>query len=271
MDANESRTDPEAGEILAGGVANAGNVVRHGEHVARPAGPHAPTIHRFLNALADADFAGAPVPVALEGATERLTFVTGDVAMPPYPDWVQTDAALASIARLLRSFHDASAAIPAATGEWSAEMADPSGGDVVCHNDVCLENVVFRDGEAVALIDFDYAAPGRPVFDLAAFARMCVPVDDPANAARLGWDAVDVPRRLRLVADEWGATPRDREILIECLDRTFARGSAWIRSKIDEGHEGFVELFAAMGGEERFTRRSEWWVGVRAEVVDALG
>ena len=49
-------------------------------------------------------------------------------------------------------------------------MADPEGGPVVCHNDVCLENVVFRNGEAVALLDFDFAAPGRPVYDLACFA-----------------------------------------------------------------------------------------------------
>jgi thiamine kinase-like enzyme len=27
---------------------------------------------------------------------------------------------------------------------WSAEMADPVGGEVFCHNDVCPENVVFR-------------------------------------------------------------------------------------------------------------------------------
>jgi aminoglycoside phosphotransferase (APT) family kinase protein len=50
----------------------------------------------------------------------------------------------------------------------------------------CLENVVFRDGVAVALIDFDYAAPGRPVHDLAQFAKMCVPLEDDVNAARLG-------------------------------------------------------------------------------------
>ena len=50
-------------------------------------------------------------------------------------------------------------------------MADPDGGSVMCHNDVCLENVVFRDGRAVTLLDFDFAAPGRRSFDLAAFAR----------------------------------------------------------------------------------------------------
>ncbi len=63
-------------------------------------------------------------------------------------------------------------------------MADPAGGRIVCHNDVCLENVVFRDGLAVGLLDFDFAAPGRPAYDLAQMARMCVPVDDDVSATR---------------------------------------------------------------------------------------
>jgi len=34
---------------------------------------------------------------------------------------------------------------------------------------------VFREGRAVALIDWDFAAPGRPVYDLAQMARMWRP------------------------------------------------------------------------------------------------
>jgi hypothetical protein len=46
--------------------------------------------------------------------------------------------------------------------EWPRALADPAGGTILCHNDVCPDNVVFRDGRAAALIDFDLAAPGRP-------------------------------------------------------------------------------------------------------------
>lgn len=42
---------------------------------------------------------------------------------------------------------------------------------MLCHNDVCPENVVFRDGRAAALIDFDLAAPGRALWDIAMTAR----------------------------------------------------------------------------------------------------
>ena len=82
--------------------------------------------------------------------------------VPPYPAWAQADAALASVATLLRRLHDAARSFDPAGSTWSTEMADPAGGPIVCHNDVCLENVVFRDGVAVGLLDFDFAAPGPP-------------------------------------------------------------------------------------------------------------
>lgn len=128
-------------EVLKGGVANAGAVTRVGEHVLRPANAHTPTIHRFLRQLADEGFAGAPLPVGVDqDGRERLRFVFGEVALPPYPVWARSDEALASIARLLSRFHRAARTFPErASDTWSDEMADPAGGSVVCHNDVCRQ------------------------------------------------------------------------------------------------------------------------------------
>src|SRR6476469_9497700 len=93
---------------LAGGVANAGSVTRVGDHVLRPANAHTAEIHRFLRALRDAGFEGASEPVGVDpDGRERLVFIEGDVPVPPYPAWAQTDTALASIAALLRRLHDA--------------------------------------------------------------------------------------------------------------------------------------------------------------------
>ena len=36
---------------------------------------------------------------------------------------------------------------------------------LVSHNDPNLDNIIFRDGEAVALIDFDLASPGSALWD----------------------------------------------------------------------------------------------------------
>ena len=78
-------------------------------------------------------------------------------------------------AALLAGLHDAARAFDP-PGRLEPELADPAGGPIVCHNDVCLDNVIFRDGVAVGLIDFDFAAPGRPLYDLAQLARHLMPI-----------------------------------------------------------------------------------------------
>jgi hypothetical protein len=247
-------------EVLHGGVANAGAVVRVGPHVLRPSGPHTPSIHRFLTRLADAGFDGAPVPVGVDpDGRERLRYIEGEVALPPYPPWVQSDDALASVAVLLRRFHEAGRRLEVTEGRWSDEMADPLGGPVVCHNDVCLENVVFRDGVAVALLDFDFAAPGRPAHDLAAFARMCVPVDDPVSASRLGWAASDGPRRVAVIAEAYGLDVGERRQLLALLGDSIEAGGRFLQRRIAAGDENFIRMWAEIGGMERFDRRRTWW------------
>jgi hypothetical protein len=211
-------------EVLEAGVANSGAVIRRGPYVFRPTNPYSTSIHKLLTALPSSGFDGAPLPVGVDpNGWERLKFIEGQVALPPYPAWAQLDDALVGITLLIRRFHDASRQFDATDMAWSTEMADPRGGPVICHNDICLENVVFRGGIAVGLLDFDFAAPGRPVVDVASFARMCVPIDDDVNAARLGWLDPDRPKRLRLVADTYGLGPADRRELISALGDSMAR------------------------------------------------
>lgn len=258
-------------EQLAGGVANAGSVVRVGQHVLRPSNPYSDSIHAFLSALHSAGFAGASVPVGIdEDGRERLLFIEGDVPVPPYPSWAQSDAALASIAVLLRGLHDAARSFDPSGMTWSTEMADPAGGQVVCHNDVCLENVVFTDGEAVGLLDFDFAAPGRPVYDVAQFARMCVPVDDETRAGSLGWEPADRPARLRLVADAYGLDGPSRSQLLTILADSILRGGEFVRRRVEAGDPNFIGMWNEMGGEERFDRRRRWWAAHEHGFADAL-
>lgn len=258
-------------EVLQGGVANAGAVVRAGAHVLRPSNQHSASILEFLSELDIAGFRGAPIPVGLEpDGRERLCFIPGDVAIPPYPRWAQTDSALASVAVLIRSLHDVSERVDTSSMTWSSEMADPDRGPVICHNDVCLENVVFRDGHAVALLDFDFAAPGRRTFDLAAFARMCVPVDDDVNSTKLGWNPSDRPGRLRLVCDAYGLDTEGRSEVLHSLDESIGRGGEFVRRRAEAGEPGFVRMWAEIGGMERFDRRRGWWAGARTSFEAAL-
>jgi len=247
-------------EQLKGGVANAGAVTRVGPHVLRPSNPHSESIHRFLRALRSAGFDRAPMPVGIDpDGRERLEFIEGEVAVPPFPPWAQSDRSLAGVALMMRSFHDASRTFDGAGSTWSSEMADPRGGPVVCHNDVCLENVVFRHGEPVGLLDFDFAAPGSPLVDLARFACMCVPIDDDVNAATLGWMAPDRPARLRLVADTYGLSGTERRGLVDAVSAVIARGGEFVRRRVEAGDPNFIEMWNDMGGAQRYDRRRHWW------------
>jgi hypothetical protein len=258
-------------EQLDGGIANAGRVVRVGPHVLRPSSSHSGSIHAFLRAVRHAGFEGASSPVGIdEDGRERLVFIDGDVPVAPYPDWSQSDTALASIAGLLRGLHDAARGFDAHGRTWDESLADPAGGTLVCHNDVCPENVVFRDGIAVALLDFEFAAPGRPVYDVAQLARLCVPIDDEFDQVRLGWRPADRPARLRLVADAYGLDRGARTELLTAMNDAIARVEGAVRRRVDAGDPNYVEMWNRTDGNERYDRRRRWWTGHHEQFVAAL-
>ena len=260
-----------AEQQLAGGIANAGKVVRVGPHVLRPSSPHTASIHALLRAVRNAGFEGAPTPVGIDGdGRERLVFIDGEVPVPPYPDWSQTDVALASMARLLRDLHDAARGFDPRRLTWDDTLSDPAGGTLVCHNDVSPENVVFRNGIAVALLDFEFAAPGRPVYDLAHLARLCVPVEDDFDQVRLGWRPGDRPARLRVVADAYGLDGDGRAELLPAMDHAIDRLEAAVRRSVEAGDPNAVEMWNRTGGSERYDRRRRWWMDHHDEFAAAL-
>ena len=145
-------------------------------------------------------------------------------------------------------------------------MADPDAGSVpavdlvICHNDVCLENLVYRDRVAVGLLDFDFAAPGRRVHDLATFARMNVPIDNEEDAALLGRCGPFEPiRRLRVVADAYGLWPGSRRVLGRARRRCAARGGQFLQRRLDEGNAAFRQMVETTGGMAKFDRRRAWF------------
>lgn len=271
-------------EILPGGVANAGAVRRIGDVVLRPANENSATIHDLLRHVRGTGFDGVPEPIALDPAgEERLRFIAGDVPFPPFPTWSHSDAVLGSTAALLRRFHDATVGfVVPEDAKWSTEMADPDAilhsgdiagiGDapVICHNDVCPENVVSRGGVAVALLDFDFVAPGSRLYDLARLALMTVPIDHPEDAARTGRVGLDPFTRLRVVADAYGLAP-GRAALIESVGRNVAAGGTFLQRHIDRGETAFLAMRDAMGGMERYDRRRVWFAAHRDRLLESVG
>ncbi len=161
--------------LLAGSVGNAGQVFRVGDTVRRPWRPHTLATHAVMERLSVAAPGVAPVPLGRDDqGREVLSWMPGDVAVPPFPAWAFTDRYLASLGRLLRRIHDALLGWePPAGSVWGSELADPQGGPLIVHADICPENIVARDGEAVAVLDWEFAAPGRAVWDVVSTARLC--------------------------------------------------------------------------------------------------
>ncbi|KUO03584.1 phosphotransferase [Streptomyces caeruleatus] len=260
------------GEALVGGMANAGAVFRRGALVERPAPRNAPALHAYLLALKKHGFDAAPTPVGLtEDGREQLTFIVGDVALPPFQDRVMTRTALESVGRLLRRLHETSAAVGVdSRAGWTGDLADPEGGTMLCHNDVCPENVVFRDGRAIALIDFDLAAPGRPLWDVAMTARYWVPMLDPASAAGFYPAGLDAPARLRILADGYGLSPRDRAGLPGVVEQATEVCRAFVARRVADGDAVYVRALAERGGWERWDRVRTWLAERRETFTAAL-
>ncbi len=204
--------DDEREVLLEGGIANSGRVVRVGDTVRRPQRPTTPATRALLEHLADVGFPGAPRFLGVdERGREVLTYVAGTAITSPHPAWALTDEALVSVAVLLRDYHDAVSGFDPSRQAWPAPPPAAFAGELVTHNDVNLDNVVFRDGRAAALIDFDLASPGSRVWDVACAARLWAPLrpDRHIDDVRRG-RALD---RLRLFADTYGLTEADRDRL----------------------------------------------------------
>ncbi len=260
--------DADSG-VLAGGMANAGKVVLVGDAVHRPVGPHTATVHALLDHLASVGFAGAPRVRGYVDGRSVLDFVPGEVGLPPYPAWTATPQVLTSVARLQRALHDATRSFVVPTGAvWdrtlSPEWLLAARADVVVgHNDLCVENVVVRDAEAVAFIDFDFAAPTDALWDVAIAARHWVPAWAPEDLTD-GRVGVDQLARFAAYCDAYGdldAVARRRVVdhLLAFLDRALVQ----VAKRAAAGRTGYVEVWAT--GYEGRNRRARAWVQVNRD------
>jgi aminoglycoside phosphotransferase (APT) family kinase protein len=194
-------------------------------------------------------------------------------------EWAATEPVLVGVARLLRSLHEASASfVPPPDAVWfgedvnaglPADLPPEPQADVVSHFDVTPQNLVFRRGEPVALIDFDLTRPGSRVRDVINTAMWWVPLfpepdRDPAFAA------CEAPARLAAFAEAYRLEPVGRaafcELAVHGATRSWyrmralarARGGGWARMWDD-------------GVGDRILRRRAWLLEERPALEAALG
>ncbi|HEU0245229.1 MAG TPA: phosphotransferase [Candidatus Limnocylindrales bacterium] len=249
---------------LAGGMGSGGAVVRVGDTVRRPVRSFTPAVAAFLRHLEAVGFDGAPRYLGLdEQGREVLTFIEGQVGTPPYPAWVGDESVLLGVAQLQRSLHEAAATfVPPAGARWDRpNLPDARPGALVCHNDLCVENVVVRDGRVVAFIDFDFAAPSDPLLDIAIAARHWIPMRDPVDIdpALSGLDQV---ARFRSFAAAHGLDGAGREAVIAHLGPFLDRALVAMRARAEHGLDAYVRAWE--GGYAEQNRRSRAWLDAHA-------
>lgn len=219
-----------------------GDVTVSGDLVLRPVRPWTATVHALLSHLRAQGVDGVPEPVGIRGEVEAVSFVAGDAGPDAWPHQV-SEVGLTSAATLLRSVHDASVGFVAPDdARWAFTPED--GAEVVCHGDPGPWNFVWREGRAVALIDWEHAAPGMGLDDVAAALDSFAPFRPDEVALEHGFEQPPDRRgRLRSFAAAYGtggtAGLVDRVLdrqhttvarVLDLAERGFEPWASWVRS-----------------------------------------
>jgi hypothetical protein len=260
---------------LAGGDVTEG-VVRVGGTVRRPVGPHSPLVHALLAHLESAGFEGAPRFLGIdESGREVLSYIDGEVAGRPRPPWIADETRLASVGRLVRAYDDAAASFtPPPDALPGTKAAEPQGippapaypPELIGHVDITPENVIFRNGRAFALIDFDLAKPATRADEMFNAMLWWAPLSDPRDVDPL-LRHVDVPRRTRILADAYGLSGTDRERIMGVAMLRTRRSWYLMKQRAETQGGGWQRMWDEGVGE--VIKRREAWLDRHAATLTA--
>ena len=259
-------------EPLLGGDVTEG-VVRIGDTVRRPVQPWSALVEAVLEHLERTGFEGAPRFLGRDAqGRQALSFVRGEVAGRPWPEWVADTDRIVSVARLVRRFDDAMQSFEMPADLPTNEIADPPGTPAsiagpptfVGHMDITPENVVFVDGRASALIDFDLARPTERVSEVCNVLLWWAPLM-PREDRELAVRDVDGVERAALLVDAYGLDPGDRELIVPMARNMADRAWHSMQNRARLLGGGWQRMWDEGVG-DRILRRQAWL----AENADAL-
>lgn len=265
---------PDAPEIpLLGGDVTEG-VVRIGDTVRRPRGGSSELVAALLQRLEAAGFDGAPRYLGVDDQQrDVLTFEHGEVAGRPWPDWVADDDRAASVARLVRRYDDAALSLglndwpttnitPDIPGAPASESPAPA---FVGHMDVTPENVVFRDGQAAALIDFDLARPVARLDELCNVLLWWAPLMPPEDREPVMRD-LDPGSRARMILDEYGLPVDERAGILPLMINSAQRSWHSMKWRAETYGGGWQRMWDEGVGDK--IRNRERWLTDGFEALD---
>ena len=120
----------------------------------------------------------------------------------------------------------------------------------------------------MALLDFDVAAPGRPVWDLAQTARMWIPLRPPELSSERAH--LDPIRRLALLARAYGLESTEHGSLVDAIIASKRVGTRFVQRRVRAGEPAFVEAWEQRGGQTGDDRLLAWLKDSREAFLRAL-
>jgi hypothetical protein len=239
-------------------------------------------VAHYLDHLQRVGFGAAPRYLGRDDVgRDVLTFVEGEVAGSPPQRWAADEGLLGEVGRLVRRLHEASSGYCAGTGfaapigsVWlrdtlTVDVPQPAWQpELISHNDVTPQNVVFRDGRAVGLIDFDLAGPTTRLREVVNTAVHWAPLAAPEDVWQT-WQGIDQADRFRVLVDAYGLDDTGRTQLVD-LAVAGAQGS-WLRMRAaaEQRGGGWARMWD-QGVGEVIRRREEWLVCSRRTLNEAL-
>lgn len=184
-------------------------------------------------------FDRAPQPLGFdEQGREVVAYIEGAAGGAGVSDEWRSDDDLVATARMVRRFHDAAASfIPPPDAAWMRLPGLPIEGAIVCHNDLAPYNTIYRNGQPVAFIDWDTAAPAPPIWDVAhaiwRFVDISHGIEEAAVSAVAG--------RVRLFCDAYGLA--DRSNLLDTIEARQRALHETIRVLAAQGNAAFQEMW----------------------------
>jgi hypothetical protein len=184
------------------------HIVRIGQTVRRPARRNTPIIQALLKHLEKTGFAGAPRALGVDQqGRETVGYIFGEAGQYPLKPHVLSASTLIRLGLLLRRFHDATTGFSLPKNlVWHNTVTGNS--EVICHGDAGPYNVIFRNGNPVALIDFERATPGPRAWDIAFVVYRFAPLCDLREQELTPGVLRQIARRIRTFLQAYGFSQR---------------------------------------------------------------
>jgi hypothetical protein len=233
-------------------------------------------VHQALQHLEDVGFPGAPRFLGIDHLQrEALTFVSGQVAGRPWPQWVADLERARSVARLVRRLDDAmvllgvpdDGVVPEPSPEGMPARVGPPP-TFLGHRDFAPENVVFEGRRAVAFIDFDMLKPSSRVDEVGNLLLWWAPLMPPVDREPVLRDA-DPFMRTREIVTAYGLDEGERSLLVASLSNAAQRSWYLMREWARTRGGGWQRMWDEGVG-ERIVRRRSWLTDNRRRLEAAV-